>query len=315
MHGNRRDFLIGSALLAAGHRLTAAEPAIPFPTAPRERLAIASYSLRTVLDSPRNRTRTNPSQSGAPTLIDLKDFPAFAVKRFQVRNIEVLGQHLASTESAYLEEFRAAVKSAGCKLVNIPTSIGASLYDPDAARRETATANARKWIDVAVALDCPSVRIHIQGVRIQGVQDTAPDAGRVVASLGAVVQHGSEKGVVVNLENDDLATEDAFFLVKVIDQVNSPWLRALPDFCNSMLGGNEQFNYDAVTAMFRRAYNIAHLKDSEVDHGKVFRVSLERTFGIAKAAGYKGYFSVEFEGEGDPIAGTEKLVAESLKYL
>ena len=27
------------------------------------------------------------------------------------------------------------------------------------------------------------------------------------------------------------------------------------------------------------------------------------------------YFSVEFEGEGDPIIGTEKLVEESLKYL
>jgi sugar phosphate isomerase/epimerase len=310
MHGNRRDFLIASALVASGRRLAATEPAIRFPAAPRERLAIASYSLRAVLDSPRNRTRPNPSKSGAATLIDLKDFPAFAIKRFQVRNIEVLGQHLGSTEPAYLDEFRAAVKSAGCQLVNIPTSVGASLYDPDAARRETAAANAKKWIDVAVALECPSVRIHIQGVK-----DTAPDAGRVVASLGPVVQYGSAKGVVVNLENDDLTTEDAFFLVKVIDQVNSPWLRALPDFCNSMMGGNEQFNYDAVTAMFRRAYNIAHLKDSEVDRGKVFRVSLERTFGIAKAAGYKGYFSVEFEGEGDPILGTEKLVEESLKYL
>ena len=306
MHQTRREFLIASGLLAAGSRLSAAEPAIPFPTAPRERLAIASYSLRTILISPRNRTRPNPSA----TLIDLLDFPAFAVKRFQIRNLEVLGQHLRSTEPAYLEEFLGAVKSAGCKVVNIPTSVGASLYDPDAARRETAVANAQKWIDVAVALQCPSVRIHIQGAR-----DTAPDAGRVVSSLGPVVQYGAQKSVVVNLENDDLRTEDAFFLAKVIDQVNSPWLRALPDFCNSMMGGNEQFNYDAVTAMFRRAYNIAHLKDSEVDHGKVFRVSLERTFGIAKAAGYKGYFSVEFEGEGDPIAGTETLVSQSLKYL
>jgi len=40
--------------------------------------------------------------------------------------------------------------------------------------------------------------------------------------------------------------------------------RALPDFCNSMMGGHEQFNYDAVTAMFRRADHIAHRKDAEV---------------------------------------------------
>jgi sugar phosphate isomerase/epimerase len=101
----------------------------------------------------------------------------------------------------------------------------------------------------------------------------------------------------------------------VIDEVNSPWLRALPDFCNSMLKGDEKFNYDAVTAMFRRAYNICHLKDSEVDRGKVFRIDLARTFEIVRASGYKGYFSVEFEGEGDPVVGTEKLVDAALKHL
>src|SRR5437763_9235699 len=127
MHGNRRDFLIASALIAAGRRLAAAEPAIRFPTAPRERLAMASYSLRAVLDSPRNRARANAPAA----LIDIKDFPAFAASRFQLRNLEVLGQHLGSTEPAYLAEFRAAVQSAGCQVVNIPTSIGASLYDPD----------------------------------------------------------------------------------------------------------------------------------------------------------------------------------------
>ena len=57
---------------------------------------------------------------------------------------------------------------------------------------------------------------------------------------------------------------------KVIDAVNSPWLRALPDFGNSMMKGDEDFNYRAVDAMFRHAYNISHVKDSEVDNGKVF---------------------------------------------
>ena len=90
---------------------------------------------------------------------------------------------------------------------------------------------------------------------------------------------------------------------------------ALPDFGNSMLKGDEKFNYDAVTAMFRRAYNISHMKDCEVDRGKVYRVDPERTFAIAKAAGYKGYFSIEFEGEGDPYEGTQKLIDASLKSL
>jgi sugar phosphate isomerase/epimerase len=305
MPTTRREFLGASAGLAAAGRMAAAVPALRFPTAPRERLAMASYSFRIVIDTPRNRSSKPHS-----TLIDLKDFPAMIAKRYEIRNVELLGQHFRSTESAYLDELRSAVKSAGSHVVNIPTSIGASVYDPGSAKRAIAVENAKKWIDVAAAMDCPSVRVHIQGVK-----GSDPDVTLASEALVQVSAYGASKNVVVNLENDDLVSEDAFFLAKVIDQANSPWLRALPDFCNSMLGGNEKFNYDAVTAMFRRAYNISHLKDSEVERAKVFRVDLKRTFDIAKAAGYKGYFSVEFEGEGDPYVETGRLIEESLRLL
>jgi len=302
----RRQFAAASALIAAGRRMSAADPALRFPTAPRDRLAIASYSLRTMIASPRRQAAADASAAR----MDIKDFPAYAVKRFNVRNLEILGQHLRSTDAPYLEEFRRAVTSAGARVINIPTSVGASLYDPDLAKRTLAVDNSKKWIDAAVTLDCPSVRIHIQRAG-----NEAPNEERTAEALRSVAQYGALKSVVINLENDDVFTEDAFFIVKVIDQVNSPWLRALPDFCNSMLKGDERFNYDAVKAMFARAYNISHLKDSEVEKDKVFRIDLARTFEIAKAAGYKGYFSVEFEGEGDAVEGTEKLITAALKYL
>jgi sugar phosphate isomerase/epimerase len=82
-----------------------------------------------------------------------------------------------------------------------------------------------------------------------------------------------------------------------------------------MLTGNEKYNYDAVAAMFKHAYNISHVKDSEVDNGKLFRVDVGKTFAIAKTAGYRGYFSMEWEGEGEPYEGTRKLIEASLKYL
>jgi sugar phosphate isomerase/epimerase len=303
---NRREFLYCSALAPAARLVAAASaPALRFPTAPRERIAVASYPFRAFIDSPRNRNR-NPQGP----LMDLKEFPAMVLKRFQIANVELLGDHFRSTEPEYLAQLRAAVKSAGSHIVNIPTGVGGSLYDADAARRATAVANAKKWVDTAVAVDCPSVRVHLQGPR-----GAAPDAALAAESLAAVADYGASKGVIITLENDDPTTEDAFFLVKVLDQVKSPWLRALPDFGNSMLKGDEKFNYDAVTAMFQRAYNISHMKDCEVDGGKIFRVDPQRTFAIATAAGSKGYFSIEFEGEGEPYAGTQKLIDASLQYL
>ena len=294
----RRNFVKTCAALAAAPGARAATPGIPFPTTARDRLAVASYPFRNFMDG--------RGHAG----IRLTDFAAMVVDKFGIHNIEPLSEHFPSTEPAYLEQLRNAVERAHAHIVNIPASVGASLYDPDSARRDRAIAGSRKWVDVAVATGSPSIRVHIQGAR-----GATPDVARASESLKQVADYGAARNIMINLENDDLATEDAFFLVKVIEAVNSPWLRGLPDFGNSMLKGDEDFNYRAVEAMFRHAYNIAHVKDSEVENGKVFRVDMARTFGIAKAAGYRGYFSMEWEGQGGPYEGTQHLLDESLKDL
>ena len=97
--------------------------------------------------------------------------------------------------------------------------------------------------------------------------------------------------------------------------MNNPYLHALPDFGNSMLTGDPKYNFDGLTAMFKHAYNISHMKDAEVDNGKLVVVDVGKTFEIAKAAGYRGYFSMEWEGQGGPYEGTQKLIDLSLKYL
>ena len=49
--------------------------------------------------------------------------------------------------------------------------------------------------------------------------------------------------------------------------------------------------------------------------GQFFPVDVAKTFGIAKAAGYRGYFSMEMDRKGDPYEGTQELIDLSLKYL
>lgn len=302
MAHTRREFLLSTALAVSA---SGAEPRLRFPAAPRDRIAVASYSFRSVIDTPRNRA-ANP---GAP-LIALKDFPAAMAKRYGIRNVELLGSHFPSTDAAYLSELREALKAAGSRVVNIPTGVGASMYDPDPAKRRVAVDNAKAWIDRAAALDCPGVRVHIQQAK-----GSMPDVDLVAPRMAEIAAYGESKNVVVNVENDDPVSEDAFFVAKVLDRVNSPWVRALPDFCNSMLKGDEKFNYAAVEAMFARASLICHVKDSEVDHGKVFRVDLTRTFGIAKKSGFRGYFSVEWEGEGDVWVENGRLIEETARQL
>jgi len=281
-------------------------PNLKFPTAARERLAVASWPFRAEMESAANEYRDKKRKG-----IDLRDFAAKAREQFGVPGVEPLSAHFPSTDERYVKGFREAIEKAGVHLVDIPVDNSFSFYDADAANRKKAIEYGKKWVDVAVMLGSPSVRTSIAEA-----QNSKPNVDAAAGSIRVLVDYAANKDILVNLENDDLVSEDAFFVVKIIEKVNHPYLHALPDFCNSMTSGNEKFNYEAVTAMFQHAYNICHVKDSEVgDQGKVYRVDLKRTFDILNASHYKGYCSMEWEGPEDPYDGTKKLITASLKYL
>jgi sugar phosphate isomerase/epimerase len=312
---NRRSFLVSMTTLAgaalsrtalAFQSASKREPHIKFPTDPRERIAVASWPFRAYIDSPTNDER----KPGLPGM-DLKDFAAHIIAKFNVRNIEPYNWHFSSTDEGYLESVRTALTKANADTVNIAVDGRDSFYHPTDATRAKAVDFAKKWIDVAVAIGSPSIRAHNARV-----EDHPPDLQRTVDSLRRVADYGAQRNVVVSLENDDRISEDPFFLVKVIEGVKNPYLRALPDFANSMQTGDADFNYRAVAAMFGHAYCICHVKDGETpDNGKPFTVDLAKTFGILKSAGYRGYCSIEFDGQGDPHQPTAKLVEAALRYL
>lgn len=285
----------------------AAGPHLTFPTQPRERIAIASWPFRQFIEAPGNNSERNPKVPG----MDLTEFPAMVVKRFGIYKIEPLDEHFRSTDAAYILKLRSAVEKAGSRVVDIPCDVKASFYDTDPSQRKVAVDNGKKWVNIARELGSPSIRTHIGGPA-----SLSPDVGRAAESLTALADYGASKNIIVALENDDNRTEDPFFIVKVLEKVGNPYLRALPDFCNSMMTHDQDFNNRAMTAMFIHAYSIAHMKDEEGDEaGHFHSVDVAKCFEIAKAQGYSGYFSMEWEGNGEPYAGTQKLIDETLRYL
>ena len=282
------------------------QPAMTFPSDPRERVAVATWPFRAEIESATNeyRDRMKPG-------MDLRDFVATIPDKFGVNGVEPLSAHFSSTDARYLRELRQAIEKADMHVVNIPVDNEFSFYDPALANRKKAVDNSKKWVDIAVAIGSPSVRTSMAEPK-----SGKPNADLAAESLKQVADYAAKKNIQVNLENDNLTSEDAFFVVKVIEQVKHPFLHALPDFCNSMATDNSTFNYNAVKAMFAHAYNICHVKDSEVgDAGKVYRISMKLTFDIVKAANYSGYFSMEWEGPESPYVGTKRLIDESLKQL
>ena len=244
---SRRSFIQG---LAAAPLIAASDPRYAFPSEARQRLAVTSYPFRAYIESP-----TNPGRDKSVQGMDLKEFAGMIAKRFGVHNINPLGDHLQSTDPAYLKDFRAAVEAAGSHLVDLGLG-GKDFANPSQSVRDDAVAYGRRWIDIAVLLGSPSVRQHLHTA--QGVVPSVPNA---VESLARLAEYGSQKNIVINLENDSPGAEDPFFIVEVLSKVNHPYLRALPDFGNSLRGHDAAYNEKAVDAMFKHVFNMSHVKD------------------------------------------------------
>src|SRR5947199_8038287 len=103
---SRRKFLQRSASLAAAAGISEVMPVsaamgkeaftaprLIFPTAPRDRISVASWPFRAYIESPSNDSRDR-SVPG----MDLKDFAAHVREKFNIRNIEPLSNHFAATD-------------------------------------------------------------------------------------------------------------------------------------------------------------------------------------------------------------------------
>jgi sugar phosphate isomerase/epimerase len=282
-------------------------PTVRFSTEPRERIAVASYPFREFINGKQDAKPTTPSK------MPLKDFAGHVSAKFNVRKIEPWSEHFLSLQPSYLDEIRDAAGKAGSSFANIAADGDNSLHSPDSGERERAIQFGKTWVAVAARLGSPSVRINIAALKGASAK---PDTALVAEGLQSIADHAASNNVVVHLENDNPISEDPFFIVSVVDRVNSPWLRALPDFGNSLAALPAEEAYRGLDQMFAHAYAISHVKQTIATHSNaVAQVDLARAFALAAKHNYKGNFSMEFDSAGDPYEGTSKLIAATIKNL
>jgi sugar phosphate isomerase/epimerase len=285
----RRDFI----QLTATALLPPAEPKNVFPLNARERLAVSTYPFRLVI------------QSG----ISLSRLAQTIRSKLYVSGIEPWSRHFESTDPEYVRGLSRSFRQAGLHVVNIPVDDEVHLCR-SAEERKLGLSAYRKWVDAAVILGSPSIRVHLPH------GEKGEQIACAVSALKELAQYGAAANVVINLENDEPGTEAPERIARVIKAVDSPFLRALPDFCNSMLiHNNESMNKQEMELLFPLAFNISHVKDQENENGKIYRIDLAPLFAIAHKSGYKGYFSMEWEGAGDPYIETGKLIEASLHLI
>ena len=312
----RREFLTrltGSAVAAdlagSARGLGAAAGFAPRAEADTKlsRVAVSTWSLHNYFGSTRDE---GFNLSGK--MLELLEFPELIADRYKVHHLEVCAPHFASAEPSYLKEVKARLEGARSKVVNMPVDIEefwtkGGLSDTDSVVRQRAVAGGKKWIDVGAAIGTKSVRCDPGRMNPNNLAPT-------VESYKELAAYGKSKGVQVIIENHGgVGSEHPEELVKLFESVGADNFGALPDFANFPDNATAE---RGLKLLFPYAHVVCHAKGLEFDaQGRETKFDFPKCVEISKQAGFKGVYSIEYEGPGDPYLGVQKVLDELVKYL
>ena len=256
------------------------------------RIAVSSWSFHTFFE----RDKTNPDKQ----LWDANDFPEMIADRYHVHNVEMVRPHLGSFEPSRLRDFKARLAKAHSRLVNMPLDYGelwntAAISSADKGEREHALGLYKQGIDVAAALECPSVRADPGKVNLD-------DPSITIESYRELAAYARSKGIRLVVENHGDISKNPETLVSIL---NAAGIGSLPDFGNFP---DSETRDRGLRLLFPIAGDVAHAKLRE---GQDFGRCME----IAKDAGFTGVFSIEAGGRTDPYVEVQTIVDALVQHL
>ncbi len=309
---NRRKFLQSGAATAAGTALVGCStkestPAVDETPANirHNPIGVSTYSFWQ-FNRPKNE----------PPIEEILDHAA----AMGFDGVELLLVQMASEEIPYLNTLKKRAFHNGLDLMGFSTHQG--FVRPDKAYRDENIALTIHQIELAYQLGIPTMRINTgrwgtsesfdhlmenRGIEpaIEGYTDE--DGFKwVLDAIGKCLPKAEECGVVLGLENHWGLGRTAEGVRRIVDEINSPWLKITLDTGNFLEDPYDQLEKLAPDTCLMQA-------KTYYGEGKWYTLDLDypRIGEIMRRNQYKGYISLEFEGKGDPM----EAVPKSLEVL
>ncbi len=234
--------------------------------------------------------------------------------------VEILHRQMASEENSYVQWLKRRAFQLGLDIYNF--GIHQDFVWPEVEDRQRQIVHTLRCIDLAHEMGIPSIRINSGGFRKGGpFSELIAARGWVepwegytlddgfnwcIDALEQCLPHAERRGVMLLLENHWGLTTTADGMLRIIETINSPWLRAILDM------GNFYFEPDMYAAMQKIAPYVwlAHAK-TYPGGGTVYTLDLDyaRIFRMLLDAGFTGYVSLEMEGHEPAETAVPKSIA------
>jgi len=224
----------------------------------------------------------------------------------------------ADSALPYLDKLADKIALSGLKAVHISNNAPRNLADPDEEMRKEGIRVGKLWLDASRHIGVQSMRCNTGGPRIipasviQGGYpqnlEIEPYLKNAIESFKELADYGEKVGVKVTIENHWGLAANPINIRIIINEVNSPWCEASPDFCN---WEHKYMLYHGLEVLAPMASSMIHAKRWT----RFPNVDIARCVRVLNDANYKGYISTEYEAGGDPVEGTLKLLNDVVDAL
>ena len=229
--------------------------------------------------------------------------------------VEILHQQMGGEDNTYLQELKRRAFTQGLDLMGFSTHQG--FVSPDKAVRQKNIDHTLRCIDLAYRLGIPTLRVNTgrwntiksfddlmanKGIEpnLEGYSD---DEGFkwVIDSLEKCIPRAQECGVTMGLENHWGLGRTAKGVLRIVDAINSPWLKVTLDTGNFL-----ENMYEQMTALAPHAVLVQAKTYFGEGEWYTLDIDYKRVNQILRDAKFRGYVSLEFEGKEDAATGVPK---------
>lgn len=234
--------------------------------------------------------------------------------------VELLHVQMENESNGYLQGLKRQAFLNGLDLCGFSTHQG-FLY-PDKAKRQANVDHTVHCIELAYKLGIPTLRVNTgrwgtskdfdalmanRGIEpiLEGY--TEEDGyGWAIDGLTSCLKAAERCGVTLGLENHWGLGRTAEGVMRIVNEIDSPWLQVTLDtgnFLDNTYTQLEQIAPKAVLVQAKTYYGGGLWYALDIDYGRVATILRKNNF--------KGYVSLEFEGKDPPLSG----IPRSLELL
>ena len=304
--------------------------------------AAATLGTLSAVEPPEPREGKNPEAirpHDGPNRIGVSSYSFWGFRRKELRSLhsnlehaarmgfdglEILQRQFESTDNATLQKVKRHAFVLGLDLMGYSTHQG--FLSPDKERRQKNIDHTIDCLEQAYRLGIPTMRVNSGTwgtsrnfddlMAKRGIEEplkgyTEEDAYKwVIDAYEKLVPEAAKRGVIMGLENHWGLGVTPEGIKRVVNAVDSEWLRVTLDTGNFLENPYERLAQLAPRTVLMQC-------KTYFGGGRWYTLDLDyaRIAGIMKKAGFKGYVSLEFEGKEDPLAAIPKSLQLLRKHF